>query len=652
MGLRAEGADAKVLFLPDQHLGRNTAVLKMGLTLDDCVVWDPHRPNGGLTAEQLRDAKMILWKGHCSVHGRFSAEVVDELRATIPGVQILVHPECTHEVVLKADLVGSTEFIIKTIEAAPAGSAWAIGTELNLVKRLAAAHPDKQIIVPRQDRLLLLDDEPDRPAAPRVGAGVAGRRARWSTGSRSTPRPSTGPRSRCSGCSTCRASRTRTDGLPRRAAQPVRQLEPDGGAAAGRSRSTPIRAAVRLDDPAAGGQPDARAGRRPRRRAPAARRPAPLVRAGRRGRGRRPRPASRSPVARGATSIAGRLTGPGELGGVGDEVLQHRAQLDRVTDAPSAASPDVDASRRPARPRGPRGRPSTTVREVDRHPRAAGRRAGRRSAARRSATPSGGAADGARHQPAQRPASGRRRLELLADQPQRHRHGGERVAQVVADLAGEGRQLLVGALQLGAGQLQLDTVASSSRVRRLELEQVDDPVGQRDQRPAPGRRSACAWLVVEDAQRADDDALRRHQLVGGVEAHVADHAGHERVVAEPLVEARVGDDDRAPLVQHGVAHRVLARADRGVEAEAATWCCSVSVIRLIVAIGTRATSRGHLDQRQQVPPRGGVVQDPVALDLRHSAGRRRPAQSSSLRDQRRWTPSASRRARRPGNPGQ
>jgi quinolinate synthase len=137
--------DAKVLFLPDQHLGRNTAILKMGLTLDDCVVWDPHRPNGGLTVEQLRDAKMILWKGHCSVHGRFSPEVVDELRATIPDVQILVHPECQHEVVLKADLVGSTEFIINTIEAAPAGSSWAIGTELNLVKRLAAAHPDKQI---------------------------------------------------------------------------------------------------------------------------------------------------------------------------------------------------------------------------------------------------------------------------------------------------------------------------------------------------------------------------------------------------------------------------------------------------------------------------------------------------------------------------
>src|SRR3954465_8725712 len=129
--------DAKVLFLPDQHLGRNTAVLKMGLTLDDCVVWDPHRPNGGLTTEQLRDARMILWRGHCSVHGRFSEDTIPRLRESIPGVQVIVHPECKHEVVLAADLVGSTEFIIQTIEAAPSGSAWAVGTELNLVKRLA-----------------------------------------------------------------------------------------------------------------------------------------------------------------------------------------------------------------------------------------------------------------------------------------------------------------------------------------------------------------------------------------------------------------------------------------------------------------------------------------------------------------------------------
>jgi quinolinate synthase len=139
------GHDTKVLFLPDQHLGRNTAVLQLGLSLEDCVVWDPLRPHGGLTEQQLQDARMILWKGHCSVHGRFSPDVVDELRAQHPDITILVHPECTHEVVRKADLVGSTEFIIRTIEAAPAGSSWAIGTELNLVKRLADAHPDKHI---------------------------------------------------------------------------------------------------------------------------------------------------------------------------------------------------------------------------------------------------------------------------------------------------------------------------------------------------------------------------------------------------------------------------------------------------------------------------------------------------------------------------
>jgi quinolinate synthase len=136
----------KVLFLPDQHLGRNTAVLELGLTLDDCVLFDPHKPGGGLSAQQLRDAKMILWRGHCSVHGRFTAENVDDVRARIPDVNILVHPECRHDVVLKADLVGSTEFIIKTLDTAPAGSSWAVGTELNLVRRLADQHPDKQIV--------------------------------------------------------------------------------------------------------------------------------------------------------------------------------------------------------------------------------------------------------------------------------------------------------------------------------------------------------------------------------------------------------------------------------------------------------------------------------------------------------------------------
>ena len=136
----------RVLFLPDQHLGRNTAVLQLGLSLDDCVVWNPHRPNGGLTAEELRRAKVILWQGHCSVHGRFTLDTVHEVRERIPGVQVLVHPECKYEVVTAADLVGSTEFIIQTLRAAPAGSSFAVGTELNLVNRLAQDHPDKNVV--------------------------------------------------------------------------------------------------------------------------------------------------------------------------------------------------------------------------------------------------------------------------------------------------------------------------------------------------------------------------------------------------------------------------------------------------------------------------------------------------------------------------
>jgi quinolinate synthase len=144
----ALGKGSKVLFLPDQHLGRNTAVLEMGMSLDDCVVWDPHAPGetGGLTPEQLRSATMILWRGHCSVHGRFSPEAVADVRARIPGVTVIAHPECQHEVVLAADCTGSTEKIIKTIEQAPPGSAWAVGTELNLVQRLAASNPDKTVV--------------------------------------------------------------------------------------------------------------------------------------------------------------------------------------------------------------------------------------------------------------------------------------------------------------------------------------------------------------------------------------------------------------------------------------------------------------------------------------------------------------------------
>ncbi|WP_029287835.1 quinolinate synthase NadA [Cellulomonas sp. HZM] len=135
----------KVLFMPDQHLGRNTAVQHLGMSLDDCVVFDPRKPRGGLTAQQLRDARMILWRGHCSVHGRFSERNVLDIRAAVPDVTVLVHPECKHEVVTAADMVGSTEYIIKALDAAPAGSSWAIGTELNLVRRLANAHPDKNI---------------------------------------------------------------------------------------------------------------------------------------------------------------------------------------------------------------------------------------------------------------------------------------------------------------------------------------------------------------------------------------------------------------------------------------------------------------------------------------------------------------------------
>jgi quinolinate synthase len=136
----------KVLFLPDQHLGRNTAVLSLGLSLDDCVLWNPWKPMGGLTEDEIRGAKMILWRGHCSVHGRFTKESIDELRARIDGIQIIVHPECQHEVVTAADFVGSTEKIIQVVSQSPAGSTWAVGTELNLVSRLAQQNPDKQVL--------------------------------------------------------------------------------------------------------------------------------------------------------------------------------------------------------------------------------------------------------------------------------------------------------------------------------------------------------------------------------------------------------------------------------------------------------------------------------------------------------------------------
>ena len=135
----------KVLFLPDQHLGRNTAVTELGLSIEDCVVWNPWKPMGGLTESEIRAAKMILWRGHCSVHGRFTRQSIDDFRAKVPGIKIIVHPECQHEVVTAADFVGSTEKIISVVSKAAPGTSWAVGTELNLVGRLAAMNPDKHV---------------------------------------------------------------------------------------------------------------------------------------------------------------------------------------------------------------------------------------------------------------------------------------------------------------------------------------------------------------------------------------------------------------------------------------------------------------------------------------------------------------------------
>jgi quinolinate synthase len=136
----------KILFLPDQHLGRNTAVLSLGLTLNDCVLWNPWQPNGGLTDDQIKKSKVILWRGHCSVHGRFSVQNIKDVKQQVPGIKVLVHPECQHEVVSNADVVGSTEMIIKTVRESAPGSKWAIGTELNLVARLANENLDKQVV--------------------------------------------------------------------------------------------------------------------------------------------------------------------------------------------------------------------------------------------------------------------------------------------------------------------------------------------------------------------------------------------------------------------------------------------------------------------------------------------------------------------------
>ena len=126
----------KILFLPDQHLGRNTAY-KMGIPLDDMVVWDPHQIFGGLDPEEVKRAKMILWKGHCSVHERFTAKQIETVRKQHPGIRVIVHPEVPWDVVQAADDSGSTEYILKTVRGSAPGSVWAVGTEVHLVNRLA-----------------------------------------------------------------------------------------------------------------------------------------------------------------------------------------------------------------------------------------------------------------------------------------------------------------------------------------------------------------------------------------------------------------------------------------------------------------------------------------------------------------------------------
>ncbi len=136
----------KVLFFPDQHLGRNTAYA-MGFALDKMVLWDPRQDLGGNEEDKLRDAEFVLWKGHCSVHALFRPEHIDHVRAKAPAMKVIVHPECRWEVVQKADLAGSTAYIVKQIQAAPPGSEWAIGTEVHLVHRLARQHPEQKITV-------------------------------------------------------------------------------------------------------------------------------------------------------------------------------------------------------------------------------------------------------------------------------------------------------------------------------------------------------------------------------------------------------------------------------------------------------------------------------------------------------------------------
>jgi quinolinate synthase len=136
----------RVLFFPDQHLGRNTG-WRMGIPLEQMKLWDPYEDFGGLRAEDVKDARILLWKGHCSVHNRFTPDMVDRRREQIPGVKVIVHPECRWEVAQKADAIGSTEGILKAVRESPKGTKWAVGTELNMVNRMAReVAPDREVV--------------------------------------------------------------------------------------------------------------------------------------------------------------------------------------------------------------------------------------------------------------------------------------------------------------------------------------------------------------------------------------------------------------------------------------------------------------------------------------------------------------------------
>ena len=168
-------AATRCIFFPDQHLGRNTGVA-MGYGLDQMRLWDPRFDLGGLTEADCKEATFLLWRGHCSIHQRFRPEHIAAFRAEHPDGIVVVHPEVPYETVQLADQVGSTDYIIKAIDAAPAGAHIAVGTEVHLINRLAQEHPDKTRRVARPAHLPVLDDEPHRPPPPRLGARGARRR--------------------------------------------------------------------------------------------------------------------------------------------------------------------------------------------------------------------------------------------------------------------------------------------------------------------------------------------------------------------------------------------------------------------------------------------------------------------------------------------